>query len=139
MFSDLTMSGSQPMGVIYQADIEGKSIKPLFDTGDSINSYRVPVLSPDSRWLLTGVHNSSTGPGYQLILYSYPELVSRQITSEPEFTFSAAVWHPSSNSFLFQKIENLDPEAVPSIWLYSLDTGTAVQLYENAFLPGWLP
>jgi len=139
MFSDLAMTGSQPLGVIYQADIEGKSIKQLFDTEDSINSYTVPVLSPDSRWLLTGVHNNSTGPGYQLVLYSFPDLISRQITSEPEFTFGAAVWHPSSNSFLFQKIENLNPDAVPSIWLHNLESGTAVQIIENAYLPDWLP
>ncbi|MBN1265502.1 MAG: Ig-like domain-containing protein [Anaerolineales bacterium] len=139
LYSDLAMVRSQALGSIYQADLVGKSIKTLFPSEDSMNSYRVPVFSPDRSWLLAGVHNRSTGPGYQLVLYSYPDLESHQITFEPDYTHGAMSWHPSSRAFLFQKVENLNPDATPSIWLYNLESDSTMLIFENAFLPGWLP
>ncbi len=139
LFSDLHMAGTQPQGIIFKAHLEDQVIEPLFDLNGSSSSYRVPVISPDGNWLLTAVHNDITGPGYQLVLYSYPDLILQKVTDDPGYTYGAPVWHPSSTSILYQRIENFNPDAVPSVWLYVLETGSSSLISENAFKPGWLP
>lgn len=138
LFSELQMAGSQPRGVIYTADLEQKSISLLFGSGGSGLSFRVPQYSPDGKWMAAAVSGPDTGPGYQLVLYSFPDITPHIVTNEPDFTFSSAAWHPASNAFLYQRVDNLDPSAPPSIWLYDLDSENSTLLIENAYNPGWL-
>ncbi len=139
LFSDLHMAGTQPQGIIFRALLDVEMIEPLFDFDGSSSSYRVPVISPDGNWLLTALHNDTTGPGYQLVLYSYPDLIFQKLTDDPEYTYGAPSWHPSSTSILFQRIEAFNPDAVPSVWVYDLKTGSSSLVSENAFSPDWLP
>jgi TolB protein len=101
-----------------------------------------PSWSPDGQWLaVTRRRWEAEGwtPGLQLWLMRPNGSESRPLTDEPDCYHGAAAWSPDGQTLAFVRVNFVQKDARPEIWLIGVDGSNPRRLVGDGFQPAWLP
>jgi TolB protein len=101
-----------------------------------------PSWSPDGRWLAVPRRRLRTdewAPSFQLWLVRPDGSEARPLTDEPDFHHGSAAWSPDGQTLAFVRMNLIQKDAKPEIWLIDVDGSNPLHLVEGGFQPAWLP
>lgn len=98
-----------------------------------------PAWSPDGNQLTFGRKEVLTTNGRQLWITRKDGSSPLQLTNEPNMQHSSASWAPDGLSLVYQAFNIKELFAQTSVWVISVGTGQARQIYYPATQPAWLP
>jgi len=98
-----------------------------------------PAWSPDGEWVAFGRSVPDAAFGRQLWLMRPDGSQARALTSEPDYYHGPPAWSPDGRYLLYQRYDLADPAAATEIWRLDMDSGEAMRLVADGFLPAWLP
>lgn len=96
-----------------------------------------PVYSPDGEWIVFGRRPANTASGRQLWLMRADGSEARALTSDPSIQHGSPQWSPDGQWILHQRYDSTQPGGLPSVWMLHVDSGEAVQLSREGFMPSW--
>jgi TolB protein len=101
-----------------------------------------PVWSPDGRWIAVPRRRLKTGEwasGFQIWLVRPDGSQSHPLTNEPDYHHGTAAWAPDGQTLAFVRMNLMQKDARPEIWLIDVDGSNLRCLVEGGFQPAWLP
>lgn len=78
-------------------------------------------------------------PGKQIYLLDLETGQIQPLVVDANYFHAALHWDAAGQRLVFQRYPLNQPDAVPEIWTYDLQTGQLQQQATNAMLPQWLP
>jgi Tol biopolymer transport system component len=93
------------------------------------------VWHPDGH--LVAFTRSTGGVGRQIWLLDASDLSVKPLTTDTLMHHSALSWSPDGRYLAFMRSAIDYSTAVPSLWLYDMETATMALVATNAFLPQW--
>jgi TolB protein len=100
------------------------------------------IWSPDGRWLAVPRRRLRTDewvPSFQLWLVRPDGSESRPLTDESDYHHGSAAWSPDGRTLAFVRMNVVQKDARPEIWLIDVDGSNSCRLVEGGFQPAWLP
>ncbi|MEJ2011082.1 MAG: Ig-like domain-containing protein [Anaerolineales bacterium] len=127
---------------LYQTDVTSGGTQDI-SPGDALQVEDAsPVFSPDGTRLAFArkyLDPERWSPGRQLWLLDLSGVGSTELTSEPNYTFSAISWDPDSQRLAYMRRASSDLALGPEIWWMDLDTMESDLLVPGGYLPQWIP
>jgi Tol biopolymer transport system component len=98
------------------------------------------VWSPDGTRLALARRylDSRYTAGRQIYLL---DLTSGDVTPlvvDPAYNHAGLHWDSAGRRLVFQRFALTEPDALPEVWVYDLDTGALIHVADDAFLPAWV-
>jgi Tol biopolymer transport system component len=69
------------------------------------------------------------------------DLTSGDVTPlvvDPTYNHAGLRWDSAGRRLVFQRFALAEPDALPEVWVYDLDTGALIHVADDAFLPAWV-
>jgi Tol biopolymer transport system component len=69
------------------------------------------------------------------------DLASGDVTPlvvDSAFNHAGLRWDSAGRRLVFQRFAQAEPDALPEVWVYDLDTGALTHVADDAFLPAWV-
>jgi Tol biopolymer transport system component len=101
-----------------------------------------PSWSPDGQWLAVPRRRLRTdewAPSFQIWLLRPGGSESRPLTDEPAYHHGAVAWSPDGQTLAFVRMDVVQKDARPEIWLINIDGSNPRRLVDGGFQPAWLP
>jgi Tol biopolymer transport system component len=101
-----------------------------------------PSWSPDGRWIAVPrrrLRADEWVPSFQIWLVRPDGSESRPLTDEPAYHHGAGAWSPDGQTLAFVRMNVVQKDARPEIWLIGVDGSNPRRLVEGGFQPAWLP
>ncbi len=98
-----------------------------------------PVWSPDGRQIVFGSKMARTGMGRQIWLMGADSTDRMPLTNEPDFQHTDFAWSPDGQSIIYQRYDQKELYATPSVWILDIQSGQTEEIATPATQPAWLP
>jgi Tol biopolymer transport system component len=101
-----------------------------------------PAYSPDGQWIAFTrkyLESERWTLGRQLWLMDSSGKGAHQLTSDPNFNYSALVWNADSSALAGMRFNQADMSQPPEIWWMGLDEGQLHILAVGGYIPQWIP
>ena len=107
--------------------------------GDGAVEDSSPRWSPDGQQLVFTRKVAGAAMGKQVWLMNSDGSNAQFITNDTQIHHGLPRWSPNGRQIIFQRFPLQELGALPSIWLYNLDTGNSQELVGRGNRPTWLP
>jgi Tol biopolymer transport system component len=96
--------------------------------------------SPDSTRLALARRylDSRYTAGRQIYLLDLATGDVTPLVVDPAYSHAGLRWDSTGRRLVFQRFAQDEPDALPEVWVYDLDTGALTHVADNAFLPAWV-
>jgi TolB protein len=122
---------------LYRVLLSEEGSRQLLSPEASIED-SAPAWSPDGRAIAFGRRPAATITGRQLWLMRPDGTNAEALTNDPNLFHGPPAWSPDNRYLLFQRFDFARPDAVASVWLLDLETGSLTEVSDTGFQPAWL-
>lgn len=139
LFNVMRVQTETATAALQLADLLQREIAPVELSDAAVRDIGFPAWSPNGEWVLVGVQSADGGPGRQLWLMRPDGSEAHSVLNDPAYTHGGYQWHPAGDRFVYQRFPLRVANAVPEIYVLSLDDGEPELLAADASSPSWVP